>query len=177
MQTMTTLCFKDVFVNGYEDFKVFTDDIGLYNAEDIVAEEFNKHLYYTLYNRYVGVDLAYDTVDLFLAEFGIAYQQYFKQFLIKKKLTEELYKLDLKDFEILTESIANFSNNPNYVNTDAWETLKYISQQQRGRAKAGKLTAYINAIRVMPDAQIDAMLKQFDYLWLDILPTDLVYLY
>ena len=177
MQMVTTLCFKDVFVNGYDDFKAFTDDMGLYNKNDLIAEEFNKHLYYTLYNRYVGVSLAYDTVDLFLAEFSIAYQQYFKQFLTKKRLTEELYKLNLNDMQILTETLSNFSNNPNYRNNDAWEELDYISQQQRGRAKAGKLSAYINAIRVMPDAQIDAMLKQFDYLWLDILPTDTIYLY
>lgn len=179
---MITLTFKDIF-ESYEKFKEFTDAFGLYVSDptsedfDEFAETFNQHIYYVLYNRYVGCSVAYDTEDLFLAEFGIAYQQFFNQFLYKKKLTDELYKLSLDDLSIVSESLNNFSNNTNKLTTDAWELLNYVSQQSRGRAKSGKLITYINALRQMPDAQIGAMIQAFDYLWLDILPTENIYLY
>ena len=177
-----TLTFNDIF-KDYTAFKAFTDTLSLYNGDstsqdyDAFAESFNQHIYYVLANRYSNCNLAYDIEDDFIAEFGVAYQQFFKQFLQKKKLTDEIYKLTLDDYLIASESMNNFTNNPNYITQDAWETLTYISQQSRGRAKAGKLLGYINALRQMPDAQIDAMIKAFDYLWLDILPTKNIYLY
>ena len=180
--TAITLTFKDIF-KDYATFKAFTDTLALYDGDsesqsyDAFAEAFNQHLYYVLANRYSNCNLAYETEDEFIAEFGIAYLQYFNEFLTKKKLTDEIYKLSLDDLLIASESMNNFSNNPNYITTDGWETLTYISQQSRGRAKAGKLIGYVNALRQMPDAQIDGMIKAFDYLWLDILPTKNIYLY
>ena len=70
-----------------------------------------------------------------------------------------------------------FSNNPNSLNTDPFELLTYTTNQQRGRTKSGKLQAYLNALRSLPDMQIDLMIKKFDYLWLDILETQNEYLY
>lgn len=173
---VTTLTFSDCF-EDYTAFKEYTDEIALYDQEDATAEAFNKHLFYTLYNRYVGVAIAYETTDLFLAEFGLAYQQYFKLFLEKKNLVDEIYKLSIDDMAILSESINNFSNNPNYLNKDAWELLTYTSNQTRSRAKSGKLIAYLTALRQLPDMQIEAMIKAFDYLWLDLLPTQNLYFF
>lgn len=173
---MITLTFNEIF-KDYETFKAHTGAMHIYSQEDAESEAFNKHLFYCLYNRYVGVSLAYDIEDLFLAEFDLAYQQYFEQFLNKKKILQAIHNLSLSDYEILTENISNFSNNPNYITDDAWETLSYISQQTRGRAKAGKLTAYLNALYALPDAQINEMIKKFDYLWLDILPIEDIILY
>ena len=51
------------------------------------------------------------------------------------------------------------------------------TSQTRGRTKAGKLQAYLNALQVMPDAQLNDLIKKFDYLWLDILDGDDIYLY
>lgn len=173
---MTTLCFSDIF-KSYADFKTFTAQFKLYEANNQTAEAFNQHLYNCLANRYFNQSLAYDTPEEFKAEFAIAYNQYFQKFLTKQNILAEIYNLTIDDYTILSESISNFSNNPNYINQDAWETITYISNQQRGRAKAGKLIGYINALREMPDAQIDAMLKSFDYLWLDILGNEDYYLF
>lgn len=173
---IVTLSFSDVF-KDYDEFKKFTDDFKLYENNDAVAENFNKSLFYNLYNKYMGVSLAYTSEDEFCAEFGIAYQNYFRLFLQKKKMIDKLYNLTDEDFVLISESIANYSNNPNYNTQDPWEELTFISNQNRGRAKMGKFTAYLNALRTMPDAQIDYMLGKFDYLWLDILPTETINIY
>lgn len=174
--TTITLTFSDCF-KDYAEFKKYTADFALYDENDSIAEEFNKHLFYTLYNHYLGVALAYDTTDYFSAEFGIAYQQYFKLFLEKRKLVNEIYKLSYDDLAILSESISNNSNNPNYLNKDAWELLTYTSNQVRSRAKSGKFITYLNALRQLPDMQTGAMINAFDYLWLDLIPTQNFYLF
>lgn len=173
---MITLCFKDVF-NDYDKFKEFTNQFNLYKESDTIAETINKRIFYCLYNRYLGCSIAYETVDEFIAEFGICYQQYFTQILEREKILKEIHKLNMEDFEILAESQSNFSNNPNSLNTDPFELLTYTTNQQRGRTKSGKLQAYLNALRSLPDMQIDLMIKKFDYLWLDILETQNEYLY
>lgn len=173
---MEILCFSTIFEN-YEQFKEFTSQFSLYKAEDSFAEVINREIFYVLYNRYLGVQIAYDTPDEFLAEFGIAYQQYFIQYKAKKDALKEIYKLTAEDYEIVSESVSNFSNNPNSKQVDPFELLIYTTTQQRGRAKVGKLQAYINALRSLPDAQINMMIAKFDYLWLDLLYTENEYLY
>lgn len=167
----TTLCFKDVFGN-YEKFKEYTDTFGLYQNDNAVAEIFNQNLFYNLYNRYVGCSLAYDTVDLFLAEFGIAYQQYFNELLRRSEVVNTIHRLSLDEMSILQENIANFSNNPNAIISDPWALINYTTTQSRGRSQLGKLPAYLNALRNMPDAQWYYILGKFDYMWLDIIPSE-----
>lgn len=165
---ITALKFSDIF-DTYESFKAFTDELGLYDDDDAVSELFNQSIYWNILHRYANSDLAYYNDIDFKSEFTIAYRQHFIQFLTKKKIIDDINKLTNDDYQIISESLSNFANNPNTLQRDPWELLTYTAQQQRGRAKAGKLTAYINALRQMPDAQIDAFLKTIDYMWLDIL--------
>lgn len=173
---MITLCFNEIF-KDYNEFKAYTDELGLYASNDTFGEAVNQQIYYLLYNHYLGCAIAYNTDDEFCAEFGIAYQQYFKQFYAKKKQLENIYSLTAEDLEIISEALSNFANNPNYKTGAPFEMLDFTSQQTRGRTKAGKLQAYLNALQVMPDAQLNDLIKKFDYLWLDILDGDDIYLY
>lgn len=173
---MITLTFKDIF-KDYSEFKNFTDLFALYSQEEATAETFNKHIYYTLKMRYGGCAVAYDTVEEFKAEFGIAYNQYFKLYLKKQDLLEKIYRLNEDDFILVNQSLNNLSNNPNYNTNDAWEILNYTSIQNRSKSTSNKLQAYLLALRTLPDAQINAMIEAFDYLWLDILDTDTQYFY
>lgn len=173
---MRTLCFDEIFTS-YENFKAYTDELALYDSSDIFGEAVNEQIYYLLYNHYLGCAIAYNTEDEFCAEFGIAYQQYFKQFYAKKKQLENIYSLTAEDLQIISEALSNFANNPNYKTGQPFEMLDFTSQQTRGRTKAGKLQAYLNALQVMPDAQINDLIKKFDYLWLDILEINDVYFY
>lgn len=165
---ITAMSFLDVF-EDYNAFKDFTDTIGLYPDTDTVSEAFNQSIYWNIVNRYGNTDVNYYEADPFKSEFTIAYEQYFKQFLSKKKIVDATNGITLDDYQIISESLSNFANNPNTLTTDPWELLTYTSQQQRGRAKAGKLTAYINALRQLPDAQIDAFLDKIDYMWSNLL--------
>lgn len=173
---MLTLCFDEIFKN-YDEFKAFTDELALYASDDEFGESLNQMIYYLLYNHYLGCAIAYNTDDEFCAEFGVAYQQYFKQFYVKKKMLDKIYNLTDEDFEIISEALSNFAKAPNYQTGEPFELLNYTSQQTRGRTKAGKLQAYLNALQVMPDAQINDLIKKFDYLWLDILDGADIYLY
>lgn len=173
---MRTLCFNEIFPD-YLKFKQYTQQFNLYPADDVLAEELNTKLYYLLYNRYIGCGLAYDTEEEFVAEFGIAYIEYFQQFYTKQKIIADIYKLTLEDYLIMGESLNNYSSNPNYVQTDPFEYIKYTTNQSRGRTKNNKLVAFINALRNQPDAQLNYIINKFDYLWLDILDTEDIYLY
>lgn len=169
--TALTLCFNDIFEN-YDDFKTFTDQFALYTADEPIGELLNKRIYYCLSARYIGHGLAYDTADEFTAEFGIAYQEYFKQFMMKEMILEKIHELEGEDFLILAESLSNTSKAPNTLQSDPFELLTYTSLQSRGRTKAGRLTGFISALRQLPDAQINYLIKQFDYLWLDVISTE-----
>ena len=173
---MQTLCFNEIFEN-YDEFKEYTDELALYEDTDTFAESLNELIYYLLYNHYLGVAVGYNTEDEFCAEFGIAYQQYFKQFKMKQQMLQNIYSLTNDDLEIISEALSNFANNPNNLTSSPFELLDYTSSQTRGRTKAGKLQAYINAMNIAPDAQLNDLIKKFDYLWLDILDGDDVYLF
>lgn len=168
---ITGLNFNDAFAD-YSQFKVFTDALNVYSTGDPVSELFNQSIYYNIVNRYGLTELAYFEEEEFKNEFSIAFRQYFKQFLAKKKIIDDINNLTAEDYQLISESLSNFSNNPNALNSDPWELLTFTAQQQRGRAKAGKLTAYINALRQMPDAQIDAFLDKIDYMWSNLLDSD-----
>ena len=174
--TMITLTFKEIFPT-YEDFEEYIKTLNIYNETDTGAKMLCQKIYYLLYNRYINIALAYTTADEFLAEFGIVFLQYFKQFLQKEKVLEEIYKLDFEDYAMINESISNFSNNPNTKTADPFELITFTSNQNRGRTKSNKLIAYINALRNLPDAQIDYIISKFDYLWLDILDNEDIYYY
>lgn len=171
---MITLTFNEAFPD-YEAFKVFTDNFKLYT--DDIGEAFNKHLYYGLKYRFSNCSLAYETLEEFKAEFGLAYNQYFKQYLIKQDLIDKMYSLKEDDYLLINKSISNLSNNPNYITNDPWELLDFTSVQNRNKSESNKLQAYLLALRSIPDAQINAMLDAFSYLWLDILDNEDIYLY
>ena len=150
-QIMTGLCFKNVFSN-YDEFKEFTGQFSLYEDTDTLAESFNKHIYYCLLLHYNNCKIAYSTIDEFKAEFTIAYNQMFKQYLNKNKVLNNIYSLTANDFEIMSESINNFSNNPNYQTTDPWELLDFLHQPHRATEKSildvldAHLTALFNSV-------------------------------
>lgn len=173
---MITLCFNEIFPD-YATFKEFTKQFNLYETTDVLAETINTKLYYLLYNRYIGCSLAYDTEEEFTAEFGIAYMEYFMQFYARQKVLTDIYKLTDEDYLIMGESLNNYSSNPNYTQTDPFEYIKFTTNQSRGRTKNNKLVAFINALRSQPDAQLNNVINKFDYLWLDLLDTENIYLY
>lgn len=173
---MQTLCFNEIFKN-YDEFKEYTDELALYDDSDTFAESLNQMIYYLLYNHYLGCSIAYNTEDEFCAEFGIAYQQYFKQFKMKQENLQRVYNLTAEDLEIVSEALSNFTSNPNDITNAPFELLNYTTNQTRGRTRAGKLQAYLNALQIAPDAQLNDLIKKFDYLWLDILDGDDIYLF
>lgn len=173
---MRTLTFNQVF-KDYETFKVFTNQFKLYDEADTTAEAFNKHIYNVLRLHYNDCAIAYETTDEFKAEFAIAYCQYFYLFLQKEKLLKEIYKLTTDDYILIGQNLSNISNNPNYITKDPWELLDFTSIQNRSRSTSNKLQAYIVALRTLPDAQINALIEGFDYLWLDLLDSENEYYY
>lgn len=175
MTTATTLCFNDIF-ESYEDFSSYTSQFALYDPKtEPIGELLNKRIFYCLSARYVGHGVAYDTVDEFTAEFGIAYQEYFKLFMQKEMILEKIHELQGDDYLILAESLSNTSKAPNTLQTDPFELLTYTSLQSRGRTKAGRLQGFITALRTLPDAQLNYLIARFDYLWLDVIETDKIY--
>lgn len=174
MRNTETLCFSDIF-EDYSQFKEFTDQFELVESAD--DDLINQKIYYCLLNRYGESSIAYLTAGEFCGEFGIAYMNYFKKIKQQQKILQDIYNLDADDFEILSESQTNMSNHPNANTSDPFELLNFTSSQARGRSRVNKLTAYINALRNMPDLQLDYMIKQFDYMWLDILESNNIYYY
>lgn len=171
---LTPLTFDLIFKN-LDEYDAFVNQFNLILSPDDKA--ISDSIYYLLRNRYAGCAVAYDTVDLFLAEFGIVYTQYFRQYCEKKKTITDIYKLTDDDYAIVAESMTNVSNSPNYNTTEPWQVLEFISNQSRGRTKASKVVAVYNKLRQLPDAQVDYIISKFDYLWLDILPSENIYTY
>ena len=174
-----TITFKQIF-ESVEDWEQWCDNLHIYDSTDATAKALRTEIYYLLYNRYLGVGVAYDYPDLFCAELGIAMKEYFTQFLKHTKIVGDIYNLTSADYTELGTAIMNYANNPNYntsSNTDDWAFIKYISNQTRTKNNANKLSAYINALRSMPDLQINAFLKKVDYMWLNIIPRQKVIFY
>lgn len=172
-QTMT---FKQIFEDK-DDFLSFMANLGIYTSNNTEAIALATDVYYLLYNRYFGLSIAYDYPDAFCAELGICMKEYFMQYFKHTKIVGDIYNLTADDYAELGTAIMNYANNPNYntsSSTDDWAYLKYISNQSRTKNNANKLGAYINALRQMPDMQINAFLKKVDYLWLNIIPRETV---
>lgn len=169
MSTTKTFLFEEIFPN-YKEFKSLTDDLQLYNADDLVSEAFNQYFFSIIYLRWKGNSINYGTIADFQRSFSLVYTDIFKKYKMQKELIDKVYQLSADDLEVLTESISNGAYNPNTAPTEKWELIKYISSQNASRLKNSKLNAYITAIKNAPTLQVREMTDAFEDLFMLILP-------
>jgi len=170
MATTNTFYFEDIFTS-YEDFKEFTDSLGIYEATDVVSEAFNQYLFNILYARYCGNSINYNVPQYFLYAFGLRYIDSFKKFKKQKELIDKINELTEEDLQVLTETISNGAFNPNDTPTEYWKPLNYITNQSATRLNSPKLIAFINAVQAMPTQRIEEFTETFIDLFTLFMPT------
>ena len=157
MSTTLTFLFNDIFKN-YSEWEYWSRQVGVIDFnknEDIL---FDKYCYKILSRHFCNQSIRYNTIDEFLLELALVYENKFNQFKMQKRLIDNIHKLSNEEIETLNESLTNMANNPNTAPDNPRQPLKYISAQTFGVAKKGKLQAYLDAINNIPT------LKVFDFI-------------
>ena len=148
-----TFLLKDIFTT-YDDFKNFVTN---YTNVDPNSTT-NAYLYKYILAKFYNSNVNYDTVEGFLNNFGITYEDNFKQFEFREKVLQSQYNLTVDELADVNTIITNTANNNNEKTVNPLSTvIDYVSNQVSGVTRENKLLAYVKAL----DAVTNKYLRDF----------------
>ena len=148
-----TFLLKDIWPD-YQSFKEF---VAKYTHIDPEAPT-NAYLYKYILAKFYNSNVNYDTVECFLNNFGITYEDNFKQFEFREKVLQRQYQLTVDELADVNTIITNTANNNNEKTENPLSTvIDYVSNQVSGVTRENKLLAYVKAL----DAVTNKYLRDF----------------
>lgn len=181
-ETAFTYYFEEIFPD-YESWKYFIENsskIDLTIPENLA---FDEYCFTMLFRHFNHQNIRYSSIDAFLGELLIVYENKFKQFKRQKEIIDTIYSLSNDDFQLVSTALTNMANNPNTEIDDPLKPLSYISAQTYENMSSNKLKAYLDAINNMPSLNIYKFFKAnnkdemgFEDLFMNIQP-NIKYLY
>lgn len=157
MSLSLTFYFNDIFKN-YDEWKEWSEQVGVVDFSDGEDAAFDKFCYKILSRNFCNCSIRYSTINEFLLQLAIVYEDKFNEFKNQSRLINKFYNLSENDLTVINESLTNMANNPNTEPDDPRQPLKYVSAQTFGLAKNGKIDSYLKALNNMPS------LKIFDFI-------------
>lgn len=151
-----TFLLKGIFTT-YDDFKTFLQN---YTNVDKDATT-NAYLYKYILAKFANSNVNYDTVDGFLRNFGITYEDNFKQFEFREKVLQSQYQLTVDELADVNTIITNTANNNNEKTENPLSTvIDYISNQVSGVTRENKLLAYVKALDMITNKYLRDFLDE-----------------
>lgn len=148
-----TFLLKDIFTS-YNDFKNFVTNYTNIDPESST----NAYLYKYILAKFHNSNVNYDTVEGFLTNFAITYEDNFKQFEFREKVLQSQYQLTVDELADVNTIITNTANNNNEKTENPLSTvIDYVSNQVSGVTRENKLLAYVKAL----DAVTNKYLRDF----------------
>ena len=148
-----TFLLKDIFPT-LDSFKTFLQN---YTNVDKDATT-NAYLYKYILAKFHNSNVNYDTVEGFLTNFAITYEDNFKQFEFREKVLQSQYQLTVDELADVNTIITNTANNNNEKTENPLSTvIDYVSNQVSGVTRENKLLAYVKAL----DAVTNKYLRDF----------------
>ena len=156
-----TFYLKDIFPT-FNDFKMFLQN---YTSVDPESPT-NAYLYKYILAKYYNSNVNYDTVEGFLNNFGITYEDNFKQFEFREKVLQSQYQLTVDELADVNTVITNTANNNNEKTENPLSTvIDYVSNQVSGVTRENKLLAYVKALDAITNKYLhdflDGLKKHF----------------
>ena len=180
--TVMTIKYKDCLKDN--NFEIFFDGSRIY---DIVLVENGNHTLtfeqYDLdpflkaaYTRFSNAEIAYDTKEIFIHKFAQKLLNIMNNYIFKRKLLNNAYKLTNDELETVNSTLAQIANNPTELNTDGLSTpLTFFDQQTGTKTRENKLNAYIKAFSLMRNDIIEDFLNEIKPLFYTVLiPTNYI---
>lgn len=167
MSDSLTFKFRDC-IPTLADFKTLLGEIPM-DLSNSAVDLFHEYCYNRLMRKYATYDVRYDTKEAFLLEFANVYEDAFMCFYKEYEYITAMYNVTKEESERLQVAINNFANNPNDAPTDPLAPLNYISSQSYGVNLGNKLSAYAEALKVIPTLHLKEFLDNFTYLFMQVL--------
>lgn len=166
-----TFLLKDIFTT-FDDFKMFLKE---YTSVDADAPT-NAYLYKYIFAKFYNSNVNYDTVEGFLNNFGITYEDNYKQFEFREKVLQQEYKLTLDELTTINTVINNSALNNNEETQNPLATvIDYISNQQSGITRDNKLMAYVKALDAVTNKYLRDFLDELRPHFMQVLTTQNYY--
>lgn len=151
-----TFLLKGIFTK-YNDFKKFLHD---YTSVDPESPT-NAYLYKYILAKYYNSNVNYDTVEGFLNNFGITYEDNFKQFEFREKVLQSQYQLTVDELADVNTVITNTANNNNERTENPLRTvIDYVSNQVSGVTRENKLLSYVKALDMITNKYLRDFLDE-----------------
>ena len=180
--TVMTIKYKDCLQGN--NFEIFFDGSTIYNT--ILVENGNHTLSFeqydldpflkAAYTRFSNAEIAYDTKEIFIHKFAQKLLNIMNNYIFKRKLLNNAYKLTNDELETVNSTLAQIANNPTELNTDGLTTpLTFFDQQTGTKTRENKLNAYIKAFTLMRNDIIEDFLNEIKPLFYTVLiPTNYI---
>lgn len=153
----STIKFKNIL----PDYQAFLDFIVDYTMVPAISQ-LNAYLYKFLMNRFANSNIRYDSVDAFLSNFGITYEDGFCVMQARQKICDALYNLSADEIAVISENITNTALTDNsYLQNPLDQVANFSSEQVSSRDKGAKYLAYIDALEKMTNRFLDEFICDF----------------
>lgn len=153
-----TFYFNEI-IPDYETWKANVEQLGIIDYNDPLDAQFDVFCYNLIDRQYHNVNVRYNTPYAFLGSLLNVYLNKYKLFKKEKELIDEIYKLSLKDIELINTTLSNMANNPNDEPNDPTKPLNFISAQTYQQLTDNRFKAYFNALNNMPTLNVFKFLK------------------
>lgn len=161
-----TFKFCDIFPD-YGVFKELIEERSTIPEKDL--DEATLSYIWNVINRQFAIsEVMYDVKEAFINRFLNEFDDYFLKIKRERELINKIYTLSDEELILASESLNNFANNPNDLPEDPTAPLNFISSQNWGRVKNGKLQAYFEALNNLPSYRAGEIIKIFRPLFWDI---------
>lgn len=175
MSDTLTFLFRDC-IKTESEFLQLISEIPM-DTSDSTLLLFHKYCYARLMRKYASYNVRYDTKEAFLLEFANVYEDAFMSFKKEYDYIQAMYNVTEAEAQRIQETINNFANNPNDAPENPLAPLSYISSQSYGVNLGNKLSAYAEALKVIPTLHLKEFLENFDYLFMQVLiPQTYIYI-
>lgn len=175
-ETSFTYYFEEIFPS-YNDWYEFINSSSYIDLDDSSNARFDEYCFNLLFRHYNHQNIRYSSIEGFLGELLNVYENKFEQFKKEKNLIDTIYQLTNDDLKLVSTTLSNFANSPNFDIVNPLQPLQYISSQTFSNVESNKLRAYLDALNNMPSLNIYKFFKAnnkdemgFDDLFMNIQP-------
>lgn len=172
MSFTKTFLFKNL-IPDFESYKKYRDE---YIPDFIDLTENNQlFLFRLIYNNFCNCSVAFDTPDSFYRNFYLKLWDVGESYISKLEKIKLLKSISIDELTTELESITNFAQNDNELNTaPLTDLLPYITNQTNSRSKLNKALAINRAIELYRENACFEFLNKFKNLFLTLHGNDVI---
>lgn len=152
------------FTDCFSDFASFKTAITDYTNQ-VIEDDFLNKIYLKICIKYAVSNIRFTIKEMFIYQFCSIFDDEFSKFKRRYDINQNLKNITIDNIKILSETISNTADNPNYTPDTPDKALDYITQQNAVFQKINDLDAYARQLESLMTEGFEEFLNKFKELF------------